>query len=74
MINYKSVSNAQNAATAAANVAEIKSTGPAGHSPTASWDASTKTLSEVTVTAQIVSGVQKTSDTAIKVSVSRRCR
>lgn len=72
MINYMGTSNAQSAATAAANVAVINLNGASGtYSPTPSWNSGTKTITDGVVTAQIVNGVQKTSDTAVLVNVSK---
>jgi hypothetical protein len=57
---------AQTAATLAARLAEVN--GITGAS-SPSWNASTKTYTDNLVTAQIVSGVKSSSDTAVQVSV-----
>ncbi len=67
-INYKSTSNPQTAATAAARMAQLNN-GTGTASPT--WDSGSKTLTDNQITAQIVSGIKTSSDTAIKVSVQK---
>jgi Flp pilus assembly protein TadG len=58
---------AQNAATAAAYVAQINGTSGG----TTSWDSTSKTLSDNHVTVQIVPGIRTASDIAVKAIVTR---
>jgi Flp pilus assembly protein TadG len=67
-INYENVGNAQTAATAAAYMAQINGASGAA-SPT--WSSSSKTLSDNQITVAIVNGVQKSSDTAVQVTVNQ---
>ena len=65
MAAYKVSPNNQSAATAGARIAEVN--GISGAS-TPTWDSSTNTLTDNNVTAQIVSGIQNASDTAVKIT------
>lgn len=67
-INYKATSNAQTAATAAARMAQLN--GVVGMtSPT--WNATSKTLSDNMVSAQVTSGAKSSSNTAVQVTVQK---
>ena len=67
-INYKATPSAQNAATYAARMAQLNG-GTGTASPT--WNASTQTLTDNQITAQIVTGIKTSSDTAMKVTVQK---
>jgi hypothetical protein len=64
---YSATSNAQTAAYAAADIAELN--GVAG--ATRSWDATTKTLTDGSITAQQVNGIRDASDAAFLVTVQK---
>jgi Flp pilus assembly protein TadG len=71
VMNYSQTSNGQSATGAAANVAEVN--GVAG-ATSRSWSAATKTLTDNNITAAVVSGIQNTSDIAIKVTVQQNVK
>lgn len=67
-INYKATTNKQTAATFAARIAQLNG-GTGTASP--SWNAGTSTLTDNLITAQVVTGWQTTSNTALKVTVQK---
>jgi hypothetical protein len=67
-MNYMATTNAQTAATFAARMAQLNG---ASGTATPSWNSGTSTLTDNLITAQIVTGYEKSSDTALKVTVQR---
>lgn len=68
MLDYNHLSNAQDAAKAADNLAQVN----LGASTTnQSWNANTKTLTDNNVTVALVNGVKSSSDTAVQVTVNQ---
>lgn len=67
-INYQSTTNKQAAATFAARMAQLNG-GSGTASPT--WNSGSNTLTDNQITAQVVSGWQTSSDTAIKVTMQK---
>lgn len=65
---YAATSNTQTATAAAADLAEIN--GVAG-AASRSWNATTSTMTDNLIVAQMVSGIKTTSNKAVKVTVSR---
>jgi len=67
-MNYLATSNKQTAATFAARMAQLN--GGSG-TATPSWNSGTSTLTDNMITAQIVTGYESSSDTALKVTVQK---
>jgi Flp pilus assembly protein TadG len=65
---YIAASNAQSATQTAANVAEVN--GVSG-TTAQTWSATTSTTTDNMITAQVVSGIHVSTDTAVKVTVSQ---
>jgi hypothetical protein len=67
-INYLATSNKQTAATFAARIAQLH-----GGSGTASpsWNSGTNTLTDNQITAQVITGYQNATDTALQVTVQK---
>src|SRR4029077_10772328 len=64
-VAYSAAPNAQSAANAAADIAELNGM-PAG---TRHWTSSTKTLTDGLITAKLVTGVRSASDIAFQVTL-----
>ena len=67
-IDYLAAGKAQTAATFAARIAQLNG---ASGTTTPSWNSTTNTLTDNMITAQVVTGYQTGSDTALKVTVQR---
>jgi hypothetical protein len=67
-INYLATTNAQTAATFAARMAQLNG-GTGTTTPT--WNSATNTLTDNMITAQVVSGYESSTDTALKVTVQK---